>query len=329
MLSKRQKPYDANALPAPKRLAANVAHLFASNTISANDFQTLANDMASASVETLPVPARPLGANVARDARRRLLKRSQWVKPYLATIRMLDRAGNEIDGDVAIDLPHEIVDMMLRYGNKKTINSTARMDPATKRLYEICCALANGDDLTGVGLHGDGVPCNWDRSESAEVLSINLPGLDGKWKGMRIPLTALPHWSIGPHTWHDLMEIVAWSFRALFDGYFPTKRHDQTDFRSDESHRKKLAGREMLGRGALVEIRGDWKFYAETFEFPRWNAKKDGGGICWSCTCKKDQARNHIIIACLPCTQTSGVQFLRVCVSYEASCVRSMSPHVC
>ena len=45
--------------------------------------------------------------------------------------------------------------------------------------------------LIGVGIWGDGAPCNWDRSDSIEVFSMLLPGLSEEWRNLRIPLTGL------------------------------------------------------------------------------------------------------------------------------------------
>jgi hypothetical protein len=41
-------------------------------------------------------------------------------------------------------------------------------------------------------------------------------------------------------------------------------------------------------RAALCEVRGDWKFFKDTFRFPGWNTK---AGICWRCTCTPAELR--------------------------------------
>ena len=41
-------------------------------------------------------------------------------------------------------------------------------------------------------------------------------------------------------------------------------------------------------QSVLVEVRGDWKFFGETFGFPKHNTKK---GCCWLCECTPAQVR--------------------------------------
>ena len=140
--------------------------------------------------------------------------------------------------------------------------------------------------MTGIGLHGDGVPCNWDRTQSSEVFSMNLPGISGEWRNLRIPIFAVPHSWIGPHTWDDLMEIVAWSLRHMYHGVNPSARHDGSPWLPSDSTRKNKQGKALGWNACLCEVRGDWKFFAETFHLPKWNQKS---GICWSCNCKLEQ----------------------------------------
>ena len=63
-----------------------------------------------------------------------------------------------------------------------------------------------------LGTWGAAVPCFWDRSESVSALTINLPGQSDEYSKMRVPLCAISHAYWGPHTWHDILEVVAWSF---------------------------------------------------------------------------------------------------------------------
>ena len=142
------------------------------------------------------------------------------------------------------------------------------------------------DALAGVGLHGDGVPCNWDRSESVETVSINLPGLPDAFKKLRLPVVSLPHSSMCAETWDDIMEVIAHSFKYAAAGVFMTERHDESPWRPSDAQRKTNAGKSMGYQAVLVEIRGDWKFYAETFHMPKWNQTL---GICWRCRCTRDQ----------------------------------------
>ena len=73
------------------------------------------------------------------------------------------------------------------------------------------CEERAGATLLGLGLWGDGVPCNWDRTESVETLSLNLPGQKGRFQAMRLPIFALSKKQMIEETWEDVFELVAWS----------------------------------------------------------------------------------------------------------------------
>ena len=53
------------------------------------------------------------------------------------------------------------------------------MDPLTLE-HLVSCEASAGSRLLALGIWGDGVPCNWDRSESAECFTMNFPGQSGK-----------------------------------------------------------------------------------------------------------------------------------------------------
>ena len=76
--------------------------------------------------------------------------------------------------------------------------------------------------MVPLGLWGDGVPGNWDRTESVEVVSLNLPGQSGKYKNLRLPFTALSHKLVTYGTFDDIMAVVAWSLQYAVLGKFPT-----------------------------------------------------------------------------------------------------------
>ena len=136
-------------------------------------------------------------------------------------------------------------------------------------------------ELLGIGMWGDGVPCNWDRTKSIETLVLSFPGIGDAMAAARIPLFAiLKHHTLRDHTYHDVMMVLSWSLRMLAVGVHPSCRHDGTPFGSTDSKRRRLAGRDLRFKGALVEFRGDWAFYKQIFRFPQHNEKD---GCCWRC----------------------------------------------
>ena len=135
----------------------------------------------------------------------------------------------------------------------------------------------------GLAVWGDGVPFNFDRSESLDVFSISIPGLQGKVRNMRIPLFAVPHRNvIRFDTLDDLMDVLRWSFVHLALGRWPMVRHDNSEFHPKEDRlRMGKAGSSAHLHGFLVECRGDWKQLKDCFRFPQHN---ELAGICWRCT---------------------------------------------
>ena len=299
MLSKRQKPYDDD-VPAPKRLAANVLALYADNQISCLRAQSFINDMADAGVAHLPAPVRRNPDNVARTLRRNFLKNNKWPKDYWAQLRVLDRdSREEVLQWCPIMLPLEIMDMLVSYGNVNLLSDTSDMDPISLDVLIQARSETGVDDMLGFGLHCDGVPHSWDREESAEVFSCNLPGIGGRWRNMRIPMLVLPHSAIGPNTWDDVLEVFAWSLIWARQGVRPPQRHDRVPWLPSDCARAKKAGQTMDWSAAVVEIRGDWKMLKETFHLPGWNEK---GGICWDCTCKVNEVCQHMLISTMRCS---------------------------
>ena len=299
MYSKRPKPYDAR-LAAPKRLAANVRSMFARNTTSARQTQTLINDMASANVRHLPAPpADADDSNCARRLRKKMMRSSLWPKEYLARVRVLHRVtGEETWDDIAMLLPHEVIEMVFKFGKRDVLLDRSQMDPESVEVLN-----EHGPDFFGVGLHCDGVPHSWDREDSCEVVTMSFPGLGGAWRHLRIPLCALPHSSFSENTWDDLMISISWSLRHAHGGYHPADNHERGPL---DAKRARLAGQMLRIRSALCEVRGDWKMLAETFHLPRWNEK---GGICWSCECTL--------------AEVVGFSFMRI---YFALCLLAAQP---
>ena len=132
---------------------------------------------------------------------------------------------------------------------------------------------------------------NWDRTESVETFSINFPGIQKEYNALRLPITAISRKQIGTNTWHDILEIIKWSLVQCFLGSFPHVRHDDTAWRKTDKRRAKVAGMSLAIEAVLVEVRGDWKFFGETFGFPKHNTL---AGCCWKCECTPDEVPSQV-----------------------------------
>lgn len=290
MLGKHTRAYDPEVVPGSKRLRRNLEDLFASNIVSGSRAQELFNDAAAAGDRAARPLLGPCGHNAARNLRRRMLKGSVWPKLYEATIPCWSPGVHRQEGQrLALLLPHEVLSKMCRVGSMTMLLDKRGCDPQTAA-HVAACEAETGCALIACGMWGDGVPCNWDRTDSLEVLSWNLPGAPAPWKSLRVPVTGLSRKNISKDTFDSLLAVVCWSFQALSSGVYPARRHDGTPFDSPaDAARRKLAGQPLGCRGVLAEIRGDWKMMKEVFKFPGWNTSS---GICWLCTCTKDQIRD-------------------------------------
>ena len=288
MLSKFGRPDAPDELPATQRFASNVNNLYASNHISARRAMNLTRDAVYAGGAPDRMPVDILSTSGASRIWKGAFKAQQklWPEVYWARIRVWNnkRCCEEYEW-VAMHLIDEIMDMIAKYGVPEEYGSTEEMDPETRSHLEFVRQQTHIDDLVGIGIHGDGIPCNWDRSESANVLSLNLPGVGGKYKNMRIPLLVLMQSQVSKHTWDDAMEIVSWSLRRAIFGKPATERHDGQPWLKSDVNRSKRAG-DLRVKSCLVEVRGDWKSFKETFHLPQWN---ENASICWSCSCTPEQ----------------------------------------
>ena len=88
----------------------------------------------------------------------------------------------------------------------------------------------NPEKALGLGLWGDGVPYNYDRTASIDVFSLSVPGFySGTLMNMRVPRFAIDRKHVVKGaTLDDLMEVLAWSFTFLALGRHPFVRRDNT-----------------------------------------------------------------------------------------------------
>ena len=208
---------------------------------------------------------------------------------YWAQVRCVcRRTGEEKLEWLAFSLPHEIVKVLAEQGDLEKLKARAGLDPlALQHLLE--CELGESCALLALGLWADGTPCNWDRTESVDTLSLNFPGLAGELKNLRIPVTALSHKHVGPNTWHDINAVVKWSLMVLATGEWPTCRHDGSQWLKSDAKRRNGPS---LPRSCLVEVRADWDWFAKVYGFPAHNLS---AGNCWKCKNTPSEVRgtNH------------------------------------
>lgn len=230
------------------------------------------------------------GTGRARDLSKRLLKLGQWPDLYMADVRVFDpKRSAVVTEQVAFLLPHEVLSVISKIGDDDLLHCTDMMDPMSLAHLRRCEEQVGGK-MVGLGLWGDAAPCNWDRSESIHVFSMNMPGLTGDWKTLRIPITCLSKKNIAQKdTYDDILAVLAWSLQHCATGAFPKCRHDGTPWSSSDHNRAKNSSKTLGLKACLCEVRGDWAFLKECFGFPAWNEVR---GMCWRCKCTPSELRD-------------------------------------
>lgn len=288
MLSKRGAGYSSDEVPPEKRLRANLSDLFLSNDISATRARSLFEDADAAHAEhcgdlSAAGSRGRFPGNVHRDLMRRLCKGSRWPPAYWAPIRVWGKKEQrEVQVFVPLWLPHEVAYALRRHGHLEALLKKSGMCAVTQEHMQRAEEELATPNLLGVGVWGDSMPCNWDRSKSVFAFTMNLPGLEGVWSKMRIPLFAMgKEFMVKRSTIDDVCSVLCWSFVALAAGAFPCGRHDMRPWLSSDAWRKKHSGTALQIQGVLAEVRGDWAYMKEAFGLPQHNESE---GCCWRCT---------------------------------------------
>ena len=290
MMSKNKRPYDAAVMPPATRLRRNIQDILSDNLLTNNRANELIRDVARCRVSGF----RGLQSTANKHSRegprlrRKFMKNSKWPHLYWAKIRTCNvKTGCEQRKWCSFWLPHELLEALAKAGDVEALYERTHMDELTQRHLDQCEAKA-ACRLVGLGLWCDGCPCNWDRSKSVETISLNLPGVSGDNKSLRIPLVSILRDHVSENTFDDLMAVIAWSLTHCARGTTPVCRHDEREFHSRygdlPSYRK--SGVALQVKAALSEVRGDWKMMSEVFKLPKHN---ENAGICWSCPCTKAQ----------------------------------------
>ena len=229
--------------------------------------------------------------NASRDLKRQFLKHTEWPNLYFAPIRVWSLKKQEIETvQLPFLLPHEVVWSLMQKGNPEIFLQQTNILPKDQQHLAraaLQMVIANWSNLLPAGLWSDGVPCNWDRSQSLEIWIMNFTAVPDKWRPLRVPLFVIKTRFLQKNvTMDDVFQVLAWSFDALALGCFPRCNHAGQEF--SEKFRRKLSGQSLPCRGILTQIRGDWKMLKQMLAFP---AHNESARICWKCPCKAQQLR--------------------------------------
>ena len=292
MFSRNSQPASSSNAPAARAFQRDIEDLLAENLVSACRTARILDKASKAGIRGIKRTLRKtFGRNHARDAQRSKLKWSKWPDYYFFRCRIFNRKTQEEETvEIPINLPSEILEVLWELGSAEALLSEANLDSAGKDHMKWMREQLGVESLLGWGLHGDGIPCNYDRTESVVMISLNLPGLSGRNGRMRIPLVILPDYAVSENTFDDIMEVLAWSMRHMLDGIRPSCRHDGQPFNKSDDKRAKRAKKSgnLPFRACLNQVRADWDWMGKCFHFPFHNV---GEGCCWLCKCKRNEVR--------------------------------------
>lgn len=162
-----------------------------------------------------------------------MLKKSLWPELYYAKARIYNPRDGQL---VQRMLPFLLLNGVLH----------ALAEHADPELLLFCCWYGRTytcpSSCNAVGLWGDGVPMNNERTESLEIVSILLPGLPAPYRNLRVPVFALSkRFFAKGETYEDILQVVAWSFTMCVGGHWPKQRHDGQEFLRTDRNRKQLS----------------------------------------------------------------------------------------
>ena len=294
MFARASQPASSSNAPAEQDFLEDVEDLFAENLVSGQRTARLLKKASKAGIKGIKESLRKTtGKNQARDMSRHKLKHNKWPSYYYFNCRVKDRrTAKEVTTKLPMFLPLDVLEMLWELGVPDVLLSEDNIDSAGKSHMSWMRQQLEVEQLLGWGLHGDGIPCNYDRTESVIMISLNLPGLTGKNGRMRIPLFILPDYAVSGHTFDDVNAIIAWSMRHLVAGSRPCCRHDGTPWGKEDVKRQKKNNDTLKFRACLVQVRGDWDWMGKCFHLPFHSVKE---GCCWLCRCKRRQVRLNFL----------------------------------
>eukprot|EP00971_Amphidinium_carterae_P308246 6125942-Amphidinium_carterae.1 len=138
-------------------------------------------------------------------------------------------------------LPHEVLAALLQKSSIEALECIEGLDDTT---LQHCMAVSTelGHQVVPLSFWQDGVPFNWDRSESLEVYSWSPPGQTRKGRAYRFPLVVFPHHLASKATHTAVMQVLQWSLTALAAGTWPSSGPNGAAYRHPHKG-KVLAGK--------------------------------------------------------------------------------------
>lgn len=144
-------------------------------------------------------------------------------------------------------------------------------------------------------LHGDGVEFSTDSLMTFTwgPSLYSLQGLQESQKSHSMDssflITAWPKSATAENTWKELHQIIAWSFRCLWEGVRPEKNWKGENL---PKNLQRLAKKPITPAGYkfwVFNFLGDLDYYCNHLGFPHWQRLE----FCWLCDCHKKKGNKY------------------------------------
>ena len=238
MFGKKTSSNDEAASPGTK-LKHEIIDSYAKGEISSHKRARMLTQAGNAKVASCQ-----LGSSVGRtrDLHRTLKRHSGWPPLYHCEVPVTRQTGELFYVSLAFLLSHEVLHVLMEAGDEATISSREGLDHMALA-HLTGCEEQVGAQFIGLGIWCDGVPVSWDRSESIQWWTWNLPGMVQKHhRQLRLPFTVIQKHYVAAETNDFIFNLLGWSLQQMFVGSFPMSKHDGTPF--EDKFRQQLAGKE-------------------------------------------------------------------------------------
>ena len=221
------------------------------------------------------------GSNAQRDLMMALGRPQGCPDFYWAQLPVAQSSGGAKWEWHPFILPHELFATLLeersQFFSKHVIGSPSVLKrcwiflSSKEFLKESLAGVGPLDDVVPVGLHADAGA--YSKKKSLYVFTWGSLVGQGSTKQKRFVMTTLPKQAIlkDGRTLDAVWQVVAWSLNALRDGTWPSTDHLGQQL---EGARQPRGGQRLPQnkKGVTLQMRGDWEWMCQCFNFPRWNA---------------------------------------------------------
>jgi len=251
--------------------------------------------------------------NLHRDMMRSVMKQSAW-RPgvYQGQLTTMAKDKTIAKGRWPFILPHEVLSQIMEENpvwlKEVQPNSSSGYGFVAASTQDIATEFKlDVSQCVPLGLHADGVPYTAKMRDNLYCVSWNFAGCSSS---SRFLITCVPGSAmVKEKTFDDIWKLVAWSFRCMMQGTWPSRKDDGSPFGTSRADalRHQKSGSPLRPHGCFVQLRGDWEFFRDGVRLPAWN-KSDY--MCWRCQANGQTKRDLSPEG--PCLSQplSGFQFL-------------------